>query len=116
MRLPYGCRMRLLTSALAGATLVAGFGVAQSTDNRTAGGAVLLVGAAACGYLWWRDAGARGALVSEGVMLAAFIGSHALAKPIGAWPSVGVAAAATIALSYAVTKTRASQAAPRLTG
>lgn len=102
----YGSHMRLLTSSLAGAALIAGFGLAQATDNRTAGGVVLLAGAAACGYLWWRDAGMRGALLSEGVVFVAFVGSHALARPIGAWPSVGVAAAATVALSYAATKPR----------
>ena len=100
--------MRVLTSVLAGATLVAGFGVAQATDNRTLGGVVLLAGASACGYLWWRDSGARGALLSEAVFFVAFAGSHALAKPIGAWPSVGVVAVATTVISYSVTRPRST--------
>ena len=104
--------MRAFTSVLAGATLVAGFGAAQATDNRTLGGVVLLAGAAACGYLWWRESGARGALVSEAVFFAAFAGSHALAKPMGAWPSVAVVAIATTASSYAVTKPRSHLRVP----
>ncbi len=101
--------MRALTSVLAGATLVAGLGAAQAADNRTAGGVVLLAGAAACGYLWWREAGPLAAGLSEGVLAAAFAGSHALAKPIGAWPAVAVVAVATTAISYALTKPRSRQ-------
>ena len=96
--------MRALTSVLAGATLVAGFGVAQASDNRSLGGAVLLAGAAVCGYQWWRAAGPRPAVLSEGVLILAFASSHVLAKPLGAWPSVAVVALATTALSYALTK------------
>ncbi|MDD2858123.1 MAG: hypothetical protein PHU75_05540 [Candidatus Nanopelagicales bacterium] len=95
--------MRLLTSVLAGSTLAVGFGVAQATGNRPLGGAVLLAGAATCGVLWWRQAGAVPTLVSEAVFAAAFIGSHPLAKQIGAWPSVAVVAGATAVISYAIT-------------
>ncbi|HBJ73354.1 MAG TPA: hypothetical protein DDY88_06555 [Actinobacteria bacterium] len=98
--------MRIFTSVVAGATLVAGFGVAQASDNRSLGGAVLLAGAAVCGIQWWREAGPRAALLSEGVLVLAFAGSHVLAKPLGAWPSVGLVALATAALSYALTAPR----------
>lgn len=98
--------MRAFTSVFAGATLVAGFGTAQATDNRTLGGVVLLAGAGVCGYLWWRDAGPRSAVLSEGVFVLSFAASHALAKPIGAWPSVLTLAIATSAISYALTKPR----------
>ena len=101
--------MRTLTSILAGATLVAGFAVAQATDNRTAGGVVLLAGAAVCGYQWWKAAGPRGAVLSEAVFIMAFVGSHALAKPIGAWPAVAAVAAATTVASYALTPPRAAK-------
>lgn len=88
---------------------MAGFGVAQSTDNRSLGGVVLLAGAAVCGFQWWREAGPLAAGLSEGVFVLAFAGSHVLAKPIGAWPSVGVVAIATTAISYALTKPRSAQ-------
>ncbi|MFA7323011.1 MAG: hypothetical protein WC005_01505 [Candidatus Nanopelagicales bacterium] len=98
--------MRLFASVLAGSTLAVGFGVAQSTGNRPLGGAVLLAGAAACGYLWWKQAGPVPTIVSEGVFLVAFVASHPLAKQIGPWPSVAVVATATAAISFAVTKPR----------
>lgn len=100
--------MRALTSVLAGATLVAGFGAAQASDNRPLGGAVLLAGAAVCGIQWWREAGPGAAVLSEGVLVLAFAGSHVLAKPLGAWPSVAVVALATSALSYALAKPRSA--------
>ncbi len=103
--------MRAFTSVLAGVTLVAGFGVAQATDNRSLGGVVLLAGATACGYQWWRAAGPLAAGLSEGVLVLAFAGSHVLAKPIGAWPSVAVVAVATTAISYALTRPRDTRGA-----
>ncbi|MDO9486209.1 MAG: hypothetical protein Q7K25_09150 [Actinomycetota bacterium] len=102
--------MRAFTSVLAGATLVAGFGAAQASDNRSLGGAVLLAGAAVCGCQWWKSAGPVPALLSEGVVVLAFAGSHALAKPIGAWPAVAVVAVATTAITYAIAKPKVTTA------
>jgi hypothetical protein len=43
-------------------------------------------------------------VLSEAAFVLAFAGSHVLAKPIGAWPSVAVVAVATTAVTYALTK------------
>jgi len=101
--------MRLFTSLLAGVTLAVGFGVAQVTGNRPVGGVVLVVGAAICGYQWWRSAGPIPAFASEFVFFAAFVASHPLAKQMGAWPAVAVVGVATAVISYAFTTPRVPQ-------
>lgn len=98
--------MRALTSLVAAGSLAAGFAVAQATGVRPLGGVLLLVGGGWCGYQWWRTAGPGPALVAGGTYAAAFVGSHPLAKSIGAWPSVAVVAATTAVVSYAVTAPR----------
>lgn len=100
--------MRLFTSVLAGLTLAVGFGLAQVTGNRPLGGVVLLVGAAICGYQWWRSVGAFPTIASEVVFSVAFVASHPMAKQIGAWPSVAIVAIATVVISYALTAPRGS--------
>ena len=103
--------MRLFTSLLAGVALAVGFGVAQVTGNRPVGGVVLVLGAAICGYQWWRSAGPLPTFASEFVFFVAFVASHPLAKQIGAWPAVAVVGAATVVISYALTTPRAPQLA-----
>lgn len=86
------------TAGVVAGSLVGGYAVARLTGIRPLGGAVLAVGGAWCAVQWVRTAGPLDALGLLGVVGAAFIGSHPLAKHIGAWPSVlGVAtlAAAT---------------------
>lgn len=86
---------RLPTAVPAAATLVAGFAVAQGTGLRALGGAVLVAGAAGCA---WHARSAGPVRVGAVVLVAAgcFVASHVLARatPLGAWPSVAVAAAA----------------------
>lgn len=96
--------MRALTSAVAAGTLIGGFAVAQSTGNRPLGGVVLLAGGAFCAMQWWRSSGPMPAAVNSAVFTAAFIGSHPLAKEIGAWPAVLAVSAATAGISYAIAK------------
>jgi len=93
---------RALTPLVAALTLVAGFGVAQGTGNRALGGAVLVLGAAWCGWRWRRSAGTLRAALAVGVFVAAFAVSHPLAGVIGAWPSVFLVAIVTAAVGYAV--------------
>ena len=94
-------RGRTGTSAVAAGSLVAGFGVAQATGIRALGGVVLLAGGAWCFAQWQRELGTPTAAALGTTYLAAFVGSHLLAKPIGAWPAVLTVAAVTGAASYA---------------
>jgi hypothetical protein len=91
-------------SALAAASLVVGFVVAQATGVRALGGVVLVVALAVCARVWQRRAGSRAAGGLVVVYLAAFVALHLLAMAIGAWPSV---------LTAAVLVAVASQAAGR---
>ena len=76
-------------AAVAAGGLIGGYGVARWTRKRQLGGVVLA---------------AAGALTVAYV--AAFAGSHPLAKKVGAWPSVfGVAGAVALA-SWAVADRR----------
>jgi len=88
------------TSVVAAGSLVAGFAVAQATDVRALGGVVLVAGAAWCGRHWLRRQGP----VTAGALLAGyaggFVGSHLLARQIGAWPSVLTVAAAVGAAAW----------------
>lgn len=94
--------MRVLASAVAATSLIGGFGVARATDNRTAGGVVLLVGGSIAAWQWWRTAGPMPAAANTAIFTSAFVLSHPLAKQIGAWPSVFTVAAITAATTYAI--------------
>ncbi|PYC83817.1 hypothetical protein C7C46_08390 [Streptomyces tateyamensis] len=88
----------LRTPALAAAGLIGGYAAARLTGRRELGGAVLAAAGAGAARRWHRQAGPGTAVALTGLYLAAFGGSHPLAKRIGAWPSVlavtGVVAAA----------------------
>ncbi|MGW2637299.1 hypothetical protein [Streptomyces sp. NPDC001348] len=95
------------SSVVAATGLVGGYGVARWTGKRQLGGAVLAVAGAAAAQQWRRQAGGRAAGALGAAYVAAFAGSHPLAKRIGAWPSVfGVAGAVALA-SWAVADRRA---------
>ena len=94
------------TAAVAAGSLVVGFAVAQATDVRALGGVVLVAGAAWCGRHWVRRQGP----VTAGALLAAyaggFVGSHLLAREIGAWPSVLTVAGAVGAAAWVASDRR----------
>ncbi|RVW01559.1 hypothetical protein [Rhodococcus spongiicola] len=92
------------TSALAAAGLVGGYAVARQTGNRQLGGAVLAAAGGVCTYNWAKSSGPGRAAALLGTYVAAFGGSHPLAKKIGAWPSVGVVAGTTALVSQLVSK------------
>ncbi|WFR73773.1 hypothetical protein P9209_09550 [Prescottella defluvii] len=92
------------TSALAAAGLVGGYTVARQTGNRQLGGAVLAAVGGVCTYNWAKSSGPGRAAALLGTYVAAFGGSHPLAKKIGAWPSVGVVAAGTAIASQVVSR------------
>lgn len=81
------------TSLLVATGLVGGFATARYSGRRELGGAVLGAAGLAAGRQWLdRKGPATAGLLAAGY-LAAFGGSHPLAKKIGAWPSVGVVTA-----------------------
>ncbi|MGV9265530.1 hypothetical protein ACWDRR_12815 [Kitasatospora sp. NPDC003701] len=83
--------------------LVGGYGVARWTGRRELGGAVLAVAGAGAAAQWNRRSGAATAAALTGLYVAAFGGSHPLAKKIGAWPSVLAVTAVVAAASTAAT-------------
>ncbi|MGV9554975.1 hypothetical protein [Streptomyces sp. NPDC003401] len=94
------------SSVIAAGGLVGGYGVARWTKKRPLGGAVLAVAGAAAGRQWRQRAGGKAAGALGVAYVAAFAGSHPLAKKVGAWPSVfGVAGAVALA-SWAVADRR----------
>jgi hypothetical protein len=85
--------MRFPTSLLAGAGLIAGYGVAVASGSRPLGGVVLLLFAIPCVAIWACRHGARLTALLTAVGIGAFAVSHALGPLIGAWPAVLVMAA-----------------------
>ncbi|MGW1891639.1 hypothetical protein ACWCP6_15490 [Streptomyces sp. NPDC002004] len=97
---------RIPSAPIAAAGLVGGYAVARWTKKRQLGGVVLAAGGAAAAQQWRREAGGKAAAGLTAAYVAAFAGSHPLAKKIGAWPSVfGVAGAVALA-SWAVADRR----------
>lgn len=79
---------RLPSAAIAAASLIAGFGVADVTGQRWLGGVVLIAGVAVCWPLWTRAAGRGAAAGLLAGYVAAFVLSHVIAGALGAWASV----------------------------
>ncbi|MFF0135875.1 hypothetical protein ACFYRN_05460 [Streptomyces sp. NPDC005227] len=93
-------------AVVAAGGLVGGYGVARWTRKRQLGGVVLAVAGVAAAQQWKRQAGGKAAGALTVVYVAAFAGSHPLAKKVGAWPAVfGVAGAVALA-SWAVSDRR----------
>ncbi|MEU1404547.1 hypothetical protein ABZ471_19625 [Streptomyces sp. NPDC005728] len=90
------------SSVIAAGGLVGGYAVARWTKKRQLGGAVLAVAGAAAAQQWRKQVGGKAAGALTVAYIAAFAGSHPLAKKVGAWPSVfGVAGTVALA-SWAV--------------
>jgi hypothetical protein len=81
------------TAPVAAGSLVAGFAVARATGVRPLGGVPLALGGGWCAQEWYRRKGPNTALTLGSVYLAGFVGSHLLARRIGAWPAVLAVAA-----------------------
>jgi len=94
------------TAAVAASGLIGGYAVARWSKKRQLGGAVLAVAGARAAQQWRQQAGGRAAGALTAAYVAAFAGSHPLAKKVGAWPAVfGVAGAVALA-SWAVADRR----------
>lgn len=99
---------RLTAALLAALTLIAGFAVASLTGNRALGGVVLVIGGAACAWLWWRLAGPWRAAICVAIAGLAFVVSHPLGAILTSWGAVLLVSAVTAASTYAVTRPRAT--------
>ncbi|MEU9853874.1 hypothetical protein [Streptomyces sp. NPDC047974] len=97
---------RIPSPAIAAAGLVGGYAVARWTKKRPLGGVVLAVAGGAAAREWQRVGGAKAAVGLSAAYVAAFGGSHPLAKKIGAWPAVFSVAGAMGVASWAVTRER----------
>jgi hypothetical protein len=96
-----------LSSAVAAAGLVGGYLAARKTGRRDLGGALFAAAGAWCARDWYRASGPAAAAGLSAVYVAAMGGSHPLAKRIGAWPSVAVVTAVTVAAAELVTRSAA---------
>ncbi|MEV4559147.1 hypothetical protein AB0K51_19465 [Kitasatospora sp. NPDC049285] len=87
------------TTAVAAVGLLGGYATARFSGRRELGGAVLAAAGTTAAVRWQRRSGTPAAAGLTALYLAAFGGSHPLAKKIGAWPAVltvtGVVAAAS---------------------
>ncbi|MEV8566671.1 hypothetical protein AB0436_14025 [Streptomyces sp. NPDC051322] len=91
-------------AAVAATGLVGGYAVARWTKKRPLGGVALAAAGAVAARRWQQQAGTGKAAALTGVYLAAFGGSHPLAKKIGAWPAVFSVAAAVAVAATVVTR------------
>ena len=90
------------TGLVAAGGLVGGYAAARWSRSRQLGGAVLAVAGTVAAQQWQEQAGGTAAGALTLAYVAAFAGSHPLAKKVGAWPAVfGVAGAVALA-SWAV--------------
>lgn len=89
----------LLPTTFAAAGLLGGYQTARATKNRQLGGAVLAAAATGAFVGWKKNAGAGTAVALTATYVAAFGGSHPLAKKMGAWPAVYAVTGATVAAS-----------------
>jgi len=90
-------------STVAAGGLVGGYAIARWTRRRELGGVALAAAGAVAAREWRQSAGTGTAAALTGAYLAAFAGSHPLAKKVGAWPAVFTVAGGVAALSWAVT-------------
>ncbi|WP_241269665.1 hypothetical protein [Streptomyces chrestomyceticus] len=93
-------------AVIAAGGLVGGYGVARWTKKRPLGGVALAAAGALAAREWERRAGGKVAVVLSGAYVAAFAGSHPLAKKVGAWPSVFAVAGVVGAASWVVVDRR----------
>lgn len=91
---------------VAASGLVGGYGVGRWTKKRPLAGVALGAAGVVAARGWKKRAGTGTAAGLSGLYVAAFAGSHPLAKKIGAWPSVLAAASVVAVASWAVADRR----------
>ncbi|MER7998605.1 hypothetical protein [Streptomyces sp. NPDC095613] len=96
--------LRIPAEAVAAGGLVGGYAVARWTKKRPLGGVALAAAGAVAARQWYVAGGTKAAAGLSAAYVAAFAGSHPLAKKIGAWPAVFGVAGGVAAASWAVTR------------
>ncbi|OII64228.1 hypothetical protein BJP40_20930 [Streptomyces sp. CC53] len=91
-------------AAVAAGGLIGGYGVARWTEKRPLGGVVLAAAGALAAREWQRRSGGVAAAGLTAAYIAAFAGSHPLARKVGAWPAVFSVAGGMALASWAVTR------------
>ncbi|MEO9140039.1 MAG: hypothetical protein ABI345_13350 [Jatrophihabitans sp.] len=100
------------TAPVVAVGLIGGFATAKYSGHRELGGVVLGGAGAWCARNWLKSSGPGTMGVLLGTYLAAFGASHALAKKLGAWPSVFAVTAVASGAAYAAADRRAAVALP----
>ncbi|MEU4255310.1 hypothetical protein AB0B42_03655 [Streptomyces fradiae] len=95
---------RVPVAVVAAGGLIGGYGVARWTGKRPLGGVALAAAGAVAAREWRRRGGNAAAAGLSAAYVAAFAGSHPLAKKVGAWPAVFSVAGGMAATSWAVTR------------
>ncbi|RNI19862.1 hypothetical protein [Flexivirga caeni] len=88
------------TAPIAALGLLGGYLIARETGIRPLGGVVLAAAGVYAGRSWLAKSGPAATAGLTALYLGAFGASHPLAKKIGAWPSVAVAAAVSGGAAY----------------
>ncbi|WP_326612116.1 hypothetical protein OG949_24450 [Streptomyces scopuliridis] len=95
---------RIPAAAVAAGGLVGGYGIARWTKKRPLGGVALAAAGTVAARQWHRTGGTKAAVGLSVAYVAAFAGSHPLAKKIGAWPAVFTVAGGVAVASWAVSR------------
>lgn len=90
------------TAPLTALGLAGGFALARETGIRPLGGVLLGAAGLLAGRTWLAKTDATTTAALSTIYLGGFVGSHLLAKRIGAWPSVAVVTAASAGSAYAL--------------
>ncbi|WP_149184762.1 hypothetical protein [Streptomyces sp. TRM49041] len=90
--------------AVAAGGLVGGYGIARWTKKRPLGGVALAAAGVVAAREWQRRSGGVAAAGLSAAYVAAFAGSHPLAKKVGAWPAVFSMAGGMALASWMVTR------------
>ncbi|MFD9167399.1 hypothetical protein ACFVZ8_36280, partial [Streptomyces sp. NPDC059558] len=91
---------------IGGAVQVGGEAAGAGRAGRPLGGVILAAAGTLAGREWHRRTSPTTTALLGTAYVAAFAGSHPLAKRIGAWPAVFTAAAAMAAATYAAADRR----------
>ncbi|MFC5801532.1 hypothetical protein [Streptomyces formicae] len=99
-----GTASRIPAGAVAAGGLIGGYGIARWTGKRPLGGVALAAAGAVAARQWQQDAGGRAAAGLSAAYVAAFAGSHPLARRLGARPAVFTVAGGVALASWAVNR------------
>ncbi|MFI5754487.1 hypothetical protein [Streptomyces sp. NPDC051569] len=95
---------KIPAAAVAASGIVGGYGIARWTKKRPLGGVALAAAGVVAARQWQQSGGTKAAVGLTATYVAAFAGSHPLARKLGAWPAVFTVAGGVAVASWAVTR------------